>query len=250
MAQQPTELDINSLSQPKAPVKQKTVVKQSVLEMVRGLVKKRLGDKVLKQSTTLKSGLGADSVSITPPAVSAAPVVQKPAISKLEKTKRSVLSGAKKRIAKETILKLSTELYFNIDNRLTFAHLTTKFEDKMRKLHEEHDVPIEELMDAKLEGKHKACAKMFETLCIMLSLENLLAGGRKNKKGKRKFAAKTNQFRTKLKLLGYDMDEKSLNESVIEKGRDFLSLIEDKKREVDSRLEVLDEFLTVESELV
>lgn len=226
--------------------KAKTEAPRSLSDIVRAALKKNQEKQAIKPIDKLP-GLGNDSVQISKaPAVAsiAAPTISKTQLKKL------IMPKAKQRLATEKVLKLSTELYFNIDNRLTYFNLSGQLENMIDTLAKSHGVPVGDLMDAKLQGKQLASARIIETLTIMLALESVLGGGKRNKKAKASFNSKTSQFRTKLELIGFDLEDSRLNEDILEKGNDVLNLLKDNERDINNRLAVLDQFQKVEQTLV
>jgi len=248
MTQNAADIDIiNQTKDLASKPKAKPVQPKSLSEIVRAALKKNLDNKQVAKANDKLPGLGNDSVQLS--ASKIASVVPQQSISKTQ-IKKMIMPKAKQRMAREKVLKLSTELYFNVENRLTYFNLAGQLEGLIEKLSEEHGVPVADLMDAKLEGKRLATSRIFETLAIMLALESVLAGGKRNKKARNSFLAKTGQFRTKLNLLGYDLDNSRLNADILEKGTDFLNLLKDNERDINNRLKVLDQFQKVEQALV
>jgi hypothetical protein len=144
-------------------------------------------------------------------------------------------------VATKKLIAKSAEMYFNIDNPLTFNHLSMDVEKMMEDLMKKMGVANEKVMDAKLEGKHITTARVFESLAVMIVAEPLIGGGR-NKKTKRSYQTKLKDFKAKLSLLGFDLDDRHLSESAMACGQDFIDMLKDRLREVDMRLTNLLEY--------
>jgi len=142
-------------------------------------------------------------------------------------------------IAIKKLVARAAEAYYNIDSPLTFNHLNLEVEQLIDKLINDMGIKTEKVMDAKIEGKNISTAKIFESLAVMIAVEKLIAGGRRNKKARRSFETKTNDLRKKLSLLGFDLAEDHLTESALTFGEDFLSLLQDKLNDVNLRLDYI-----------
>lgn len=193
-----------------------------------------------KKEIDTKAYLGKDLVMISPDAR------QTEAASKSNKEEQQQkFQSFKNRMAikiglKQLIAK-SSELYFYIDNTMTFDFLNKEVDSLVDKLINKLKAKASDVMAAKLDGKNIARVKVFETLAIMTALEPLLRGKKKNKKVQAKFEVKMAEMKTKLSMLGYEINEEDLVDSALLQGNDFLDTLKEKLKDVDQRLSWLGE---------
>jgi hypothetical protein len=205
------------------------------------LQKKDKAPEMQKQEQT--SRMPADSVQISPdaatmqnPQTKAANKEQQQGGFKTLKEKLASMMALKQLVAK------SAELFFNIDNKMTFNFISQEVEQMMQKLVNDYGIETEKVMDAKLEGKHISQAKIFESVCVMIALAPLIGAKSKKSKVRANFEVKIEELKNKLAMLGYDVgDEEYMVESARAQAEKFLEMLNERMETIDMRLACIKE---------
>jgi len=220
---------------------QKTQKKKSVAQAYRDLLDKKQAAPATAKPKKVE--MPADSVKLSPAATVSMPQVSKGKKGQSGKSPReSIKSRIASAIAIKQLVAKSAEMYFNVDNPMTFNFIGSEVEKLMEKLIKDMGVKTEKVIDAKLEGKHVSSAKIFESLAVMIALDPLIGGSKRNKKARAKYATKVKDLKTKLQMLGFDLDDGYLMETALTQGEDFLNMLKDMQREVNNRLSGIQEF--------
>ncbi|MFA5927928.1 MAG: hypothetical protein WC838_01325 [Candidatus Margulisiibacteriota bacterium] len=216
--------------------------KTSVLQAYQNVMKTKQNIPVEQRLQRIE--LPTDQVNISASTIAASSMTKAQPGQKGQQSSRG--QTAKQKMASAVAIKQlvakSAEMYFNIDNQLTFNFVSSEVEKLMSRLIGELGVKTEKAMDAKLEGKNLSRAKIFESISVMIAVESLIGGGPRNKKARGKYQAKLQELKTKMELLGYTIDDEHMTDSALEQGENFMGILKDMQRDISNRLESISQF--------